>query len=311
MSIRHFLPSASADDIAAALADDGAAIVDGLAPASVMDRAAGELAPYVAATRCGRDDFAGRHTRRTGGLIARSETCRELVMNPLVLSSAGKVLAHSATFQLHLTQAISIGPGSPAQPIHRDQWVFNFFKFPVGFEVQCNTIWAMTDFTAENGATRIIQGSHRFEDGLKFEEKDTEPAEMARGSALFYTGSIYHGGGANRSDATRCGINITYSVAWLRQEENQYLSVPFEVARTLPVELLRLMGYSFGGYALGYVDDVRDPLKVVLPDYTKPAGERRSEAGERQGSGRPGSGDVENVARFRDQASQWRGDRPH
>lgn len=292
MSIRHFPPSASVDDIAAAVSEDGAAIVDCLAPASVMDSAAQELTPYIAATNLGRDDFAGRRTRRTGGLIARSQTCRDLVMNPLVLATAKKMLAHSATFQLHLTQVISIGPGSPMQPIHRDQWVFNFFKFPTGFEVQLNTIWAMSDFTALNGATRIIPGSHRFDDGLKFGEEDTEPAEMAKGSALFYTGSIYHGGGANRSDAPRCGINITYSVSWLRQEENQYLSCPLEIARTLPVELLRLMGYSRGGYALGYVDDVRDPLKIVRPDLAK------SGAGTRE--------DV--TARFRDQASQWRGE---
>jgi ectoine hydroxylase-related dioxygenase (phytanoyl-CoA dioxygenase family) len=80
---------------------------------------------------------------------------------------------------------------------------------------------------------------------------------------------VYHGGGANRSSATRAGINITYNVSWLRQEENQYLSVPLEIARTLPVELLRLMGYARGAYALGYVDDLRDPIEVVRPDLAK------------------------------------------
>ena len=297
MSIRHFPPSASIDEITAALSEDGAAIVNGLVTPLVMDSAARELEPYIATTRPGRDDFAGRLTRRTGGLVGRSETCRDLVMNPLVLGTAKRVLAHSATFQLHLTQVISIGPGSPAQPIHRDQWVFDFFKFPKGFEVQFNTLWAMSDFTAQNGATRVIPGSHRFDDRMKFEEKDTEPAEMARGSVLFYTGSIYHGGGANRSEATRYGINITYSLAWLRQEENQYLSAPLEIARTLPVELLRLMGYSYGGYALGYVDDVRDPLKVVRPELAKSEAAKRSREASGEGA----------TARFRDQAGRWRG----
>ncbi|HXD89613.1 MAG TPA: phytanoyl-CoA dioxygenase family protein [Candidatus Binataceae bacterium] len=292
MSIRHVVATASADEIAAVISEDGGAIVDRLVPPSVMDRAALELQPYVAATNTGRDDFAGRRTRRTGGLIARSETCRDLVMNTLVLSTAKKMLAHAATFQIHLTQVIAIGPGAPAQPIHRDQWVFDFFKFPKGFEVQLNTIWAMTDFTAQNGATRIIPGSHRFDDGLKFEEKDTEPAEMAKGSVLFYTGSVYHGGGSNRSDVTRCGINLTYSLSWLRQEENQYLSVPLSVAGTLPVGLLRLMGYSYGGYALGYVDDVRDPIKVVRPDLAKTR-----------------TNNLEDVqGRLREQAKQWRGE---
>ncbi len=292
MSVRHLPASAGAEEIAAVLGEDGAAIVDHIVSASVMDRVAAEMHPYIQATPGGRDDFAGRTTRRTGGLIARSPTCRDLVMNPLVLATAKKILAHAAAFQVHLTQVIAIEPGSPAQPIHRDQWVFDFFKFPKGFEVQLNTIWAMTDFTAENGATRVIPKSHLFDDGLKFEEQDTEAAAMTKGSALFYTGSIYHGGGANRSHTTRCGINLTYSLSWLRQEENQYLSTPREIAATLPVELLRLMGYSYGGYALGYVDDVRDPIKVVKPDFVKP----------------PKATKAQEPARFRDQAKQWRGE---
>src|SRR5262245_11040206 len=122
----------------------------------------------------------------------------------------------------------------------------------------------MTDFTEENVATRVIPGSNRFDDRMQFADTDTVPAEMAKGSVLFYNGSLYHGAGANRSDHTRYGINITYNCAWLRQEENQYLSVPLEIARTLPVDLLRLMGY-----ALGYVDDLRDPIEVVRPDLAR------------------------------------------
>jgi ectoine hydroxylase-related dioxygenase (phytanoyl-CoA dioxygenase family) len=108
-------------------------------------------------------------------------------------------------------------------------------------------------------------GSNLQEDRLSFGPDDTEPATMARGSVLFYSGSVYHGGGANHSGATRIGLNITYNVAWLRQEENQYLSVPREVAETLPTDLLRLMGYDRGAYALGYIDDLRDPIEAVRP----------------------------------------------
>jgi ectoine hydroxylase-related dioxygenase (phytanoyl-CoA dioxygenase family) len=86
---------------------------------------------------------------------------------------------------------------------------------------------------------------------------------MPVGSVLFYTGKLYHGGGANRSDAVRRGVNVTYAVSWLRQEENQYLSVPLEIARTLPEPLLRVLGYARGAYALGYVDDLRDPLDAL------------------------------------------------
>ena len=288
MSIKHLAATASADEVAAALAQDGAAIVDHLVTAEGMDKVAEELRPWIDATRFGPDDFSGRRTRRTGGLVGRSQACRDLVMNPLVLATTKKVLSHAMSFQLHLTQVIAIDPGQPAQPIHRDQWAFDFFPFPKGYEVQCNTLWAMTDFTEQNGATRVIPGSNHFEDKLQFREKDSVPAEMTKGSVLFYTGSVYHGGGANRSEATRIGINITYNLSWLRQEENQYLSVPLEVARTLPVELLRLMGYARGAYALGYVDDLRDPIAVVRPDLA-----------------RSGLGDEETEKRVREQAADF------
>jgi ectoine hydroxylase-related dioxygenase (phytanoyl-CoA dioxygenase family) len=291
MTIEHLPASATAEQVGAALSRDGVVVVDRLVGPEVLDRAAAELAPYLAATRCGTDDFSGRRTRRTGGLVARSATCRELVMHPLVLGAIGNVLAHVSSFQLHLTQVIAIDPGEPAQPVHRDQWAYDFFPFPKGFEAQCNTIWAMTDFTTENGATRVVPGSNHFDDRLQLTEADTEPVEMAKGSVLFYTGSLYHGAGANHSDATRTGINITYNAAWLRQEENQYLTVPLDVARTLPVELLRLIGYARGAYALGYVDDLRDPLEVVRPDL-----------------GTPGLGDLEPaLERARE---QLRGERP-
>jgi hypothetical protein len=265
MPIEHLSSSSSPQDIAHVLDRDGVVVVDRVVGPAVMDRVREELAPWLAATPTGHDDFSGRRTRRTGALIARSPACRDLVTHPLVTGTVGCALAHATNFQLHLTQVIAIGPGEPAQMIHRDQWAYDFFPFPKGYEVQCNTIWALTDFTERNGATRVIPGSNKLDDGLRFTEADTEPAEMAKGSVLFYTGSLYHGGGANHSNDTRCGINITYNLAWLRQEENQYLATPLELARTLPVDLLRLMGYARGAYALGYVGDSLDPIEVVRP----------------------------------------------
>jgi ectoine hydroxylase-related dioxygenase (phytanoyl-CoA dioxygenase family) len=269
MPIERFPGTASGADIAAALARDGCAIVERLVSKDVLDQARAELSPYVDATPFGSDEFAGHHTRRTGGLLARSATCRDLVMHPLILETVRTVLSHATTFQLHLTQLIAIGPNEPMQRIHRDQWAFDFFPFPSGYEVQCNTIWAMNDFSAKNGATRVIPGSNKLGDRLEFGEVDTEPAEMPAGSVVFYTGSLYHGGGANRSNETRYGLNITYAVSWLRQEENQYLSVPADVARTFADPLLRLMGYARGAYALGYVDDLRDPLDVLRGTHSK------------------------------------------
>jgi ectoine hydroxylase-related dioxygenase (phytanoyl-CoA dioxygenase family) len=269
MPVEHLPPSADAERIAELLRRDGCVIVDRLAAPEILTRIEREMAPHLAATPAGPDRFTGHHTRRTGGLIARSPASRELVVHPRVLGAVKSLLGHATNFQLHLTQVIAIGPGEQAQAVHRDQWAFDFFPFPKGYEVQCNTIWAMTDFTEANGATRVIPGSHLLADKLSFREEDTEPAEMEAGSALFYTGALYHGGGANRSDAVRIGLNLTYAVAWLRQEENQYLSVPFEVARELPEPLLRLMGYARGAYALGYVDDLRDPIEVLRPEAAR------------------------------------------
>jgi ectoine hydroxylase-related dioxygenase (phytanoyl-CoA dioxygenase family) len=258
----HLPSTATVAAVSEALAADGCVVIDDLVEPAVLDEVEAELAPFMAETPYG-DDFSGHHTRRTGGLVARAPASRQLVMHPTVVGAVGSVLGHATTFQLHLTQVISIEPGQDAQYVHRDQWAFDFFSFPAGYEVTCNTIWAMTDFTEENGGTRLIPGSHRYDDKLRFTESDTEAAEMRKGSVLLYTGALYHGGGPNRSDAPRNGVNITYCVGWLRQEENQYLSVPAEVARDLPDDLLRMMGYAPGAYALGYVDDLRDPIAVL------------------------------------------------
>lgn len=264
MTIPRLVPSAAPAEIAAALADAGCAIVERLVDPTRLAQVRSELQPWLEATPAGRDEFSGFRTRRTGGLLARSPICRELVQHPTVLDTVRAVLAHATSVQLHLTQVIAIAPGEPAQMIHRDQWAFDFFPFPPGYEVTCNTIWAMNDFTEANGATRVVPGSHRREDRLQLTQADTLPAEMPAGSVLIYTGALYHGAGSNRSNSTRYGANLTYSASWLRQEENQYLAVPAEVARTFDEPLLRLIGYARGAYALGYVDDLRDPLDALF-----------------------------------------------
>ena len=287
MEIQRFDAEADPEAVASALAADGCAVVERLVAESVMDDVRRELAPWMDTTPDGPDDFSGFDTKRTGALLARSATARDLVVHPTIRSIVGDVLSHATSYQLHLTQVIAIGPGETSQPIHRDQWAFDFFPFPNGYEVQCNTLWAMTDFTEENGATRVIPGSNHHEDKLQYTEADTIAAEMPKGSVLVYTGALYHGGGANRSDAVRAGVNITYNVSWLRQEENQYLSVPIEVAKTFDEDLQRLMGYARGAYALGYVDDLRDPIEVLRPE-----------------AGRTGFGDVDSSEIARKQAAE-------
>lgn len=244
--------TASQDDISRVIARDGACIVaDVLAP-EALDRIAGETQPLMDQSAKGLDGFTGFNTTRTGALVARSPACRDVVMNPVVLEAANRFLApYCDRIQLHLTQLIRLLPGQGKQLLHRDRLAWGGYLPDI--EPQFNTIWALTDFTEENGATQVVPGSQLWDDP----EREAKPEEvcqavMPRGSVLLYTGSVIHGGGENRSNGARVGMNITYCLGWLRQEENQYLSCPPDVAKTLPPELQELLGYTMGSYALGY-----------------------------------------------------------
>lgn len=250
--LRHLPATASVDDVLGIIAEDGAVIVDQLIDPILLQRVCTEIMPYVEATPPGRDQFTGFLTTRTGALVARSPACRELVLEPLVNAATQAFLApYCDCYQLHLTQVIRIKPGQPAQPLHRDRLAWGGFLQRV-IEPQLNTIWAITDFTRDNGATRVAPGSQLWDEARHAEEHELTCAEMTAGSVILYTGSVIHSGGANLSEADRIGINITYSLGWLRQEENQYLSCPPDIAATLAPELQRLIGYTMGSYALGY-----------------------------------------------------------
>lgn len=266
MPVEHVTPDTPPEKLVEILQRDACVIVDGLATPDQLDRFEAEMSPYEQANAKGPEDFSGKETKRTGSLIERSPAARELVGHPTIVGTAKGLLHDAKNIHLHLTQIISIGPGETDQSIHRDQWAFDFFPFPNGYEVQCNTIWALTDFNEENGATHVIPGSHRYDDKLEFTHDQTERAVMERGSVLLYTGAIYHGGGANRSDAIRKGINITYARAWLTQEENQFLAVSREVAKDLPEDLARLIGYAPAAFALNYYGDLKEPITALHPE---------------------------------------------
>jgi hypothetical protein len=260
MDIPRFDAHAAASDVLAALDEAGCAVIERLVDEGTVARVVDDLGPYLEATPPGADDFSGRSTRRTGAVLARSATSQQMIAHPLVLEvTDGFLWPGKTTYQLHLTQLIAIGPDSPEQALHRDQWCFDFFPFPDDVEVELATMWALTDFTAANGATRVVPGSHREGNEALGAPDRVVQAEMPAGSVFIYGGRTVHGGGANTTDAVRLGLNADYVLGWLRQEENQYLSVPPEIARTLPVEIQELMGYRLGAYALGYVDDVRHP----------------------------------------------------
>lgn len=265
MPLLHLPATTDPAEVAEHVAEHGAVIVDGLLPLDLLDRFTEEITPYIEANTYGTDDFSGRQTRRTGALVARSVAGREIAMQPTVLDVARRLI-DAERIQLHLTQVISLSPGQGGQPMHRDQWAWDQHAFPPGKEVELAAIYAMSDFTVENGATHVLPGSHREADHLAHRRSDSEQAVMRRGSALVYTGSVYHAGGTNHSDQVRHALQFVYCAGWLRQEENQYLSTPPEIARELPDELLKLMGFDLGSYSLGYVDDMRHPLDAVRGD---------------------------------------------
>jgi len=267
--------NASKEKIMAVINRDGAVILKDVLTPQEIAQLRSEIDPYVQATPEGRDDFTGRYTTRTGALVARSPMCRDLIMNPQVRAIADDLLLPNCQrYQLHLTQVIRIKPGQKEQPIHRDRWAWG--KYLQGIEPQLNTIWAVTDFTRENGATQVVPGSTKWPDDRTAKKPEIGYAEMSAGSVLIYTGSVFHGGGANKSKADRAGINITYTLGWLRQEENQYLSCPPDVAKTLDPELQALIGYSMGSYALGYYTPPLPPgegPEVVPPEFALGASE--------------------------------------
>ncbi len=264
VAVPRFEADVDAETVVAALQEQGVAIVERLVTPEVVNAVFHEMAPHVAATLPGADDFSGTATTRTGALLARSPASHEMIAHRLILEIAEAFLwPAKTTFQLHLTQLIAIGPGSPAQALHRDQWCFDFFPFPDEVEVEMSTMWSLTDFTEENGATRVIPGSHVGGDEALGHPEWTVPATMPAGSVLIYSGRTVHGGGANHTAEVRHGLNADYVLGWLRQEENQYLSVPPDIARTLPPRVRELAGYQLGAYALGYVDDVRSPQQFL------------------------------------------------
>ena len=231
---------------------DHAVILENVLEPSQVGAILAELEPFIAGSEPYDDDFVGRSTTRTGGLVARSTTARQAVAHPTVLDVAQQFLAdYSKNIQLNLTQIMRILPGEKAQGLHRDRYLWSR-SLPREIEPMFNCMWALTDFTQESGATRDVPGSQQWDWDRSLDSEESIAAEMAAGSVLLYSGSIVHGGGANRSTDPRIGMSITYLLAWLRQEENQYLSCPPEIARELEPGLQELLGYSIGNGSLGY-----------------------------------------------------------
>jgi ectoine hydroxylase-related dioxygenase (phytanoyl-CoA dioxygenase family) len=254
-------------DAAARVVGNGFAILErAIEPALVaelagaIDRRMDELAvPF------GANDFLGTRTRRLFNLLARDPLFARVPIHDAVLPVIERVLDPECL--LSSLTAIEMSPGETAQPLHADDGSLPLAK-PHG-PLTCTAIWALTDFTDANGATRLVPGSHRADHSPRKEERDADSlaAVMPAGSVLVYHGSLWHGGGANASAARRLAIIVNYCAGFLRQEECQLLALPREQVAAFPPRLQALVGYGTYRGLLGHVDQ-QSPAEWVNPDAT-------------------------------------------
>jgi ectoine hydroxylase-related dioxygenase (phytanoyl-CoA dioxygenase family) len=248
---------ADVDRVVAALDAEGCVVVerfiDGAKVAALKD----ELAPHRQQTPLGRNDFEGFDTKRIYALFAKTRGFDELAVDPLLLGVLEAVLGPC---QLSGPVGIDIGPGESAQGLHRDDVVYPL-TWPHS-QVVLNTMWALDDFTEQNGATLIVPGSHGTSPADMPPASDAVVATMPAGSVLFYVGTVWHGGGANRTGERRLGVILEYVAAWLRAQENHVTAVPVDVVRTLEPRLQELLGYNIYPPFLGYVDG-RHPRRAL------------------------------------------------
>jgi ectoine hydroxylase-related dioxygenase (phytanoyl-CoA dioxygenase family) len=265
------------ESIVAALESAGAVILEDLLDAEVLERFNAEIDGFVEAADPSRklmnpaiEWFMGKETRHLTGVAGKSRIFAERILCHEVLCGiADRILLPSCVrYQLNVAHVLDRGPGSEQQLLHRDELVWCQVPRPHP-ELQVASVIALCDFTADNGATRIVPGSHRWPEGREARPEELAVAEMRAGSAVVYLGSTIHGGGPNVTrDRRRRGMHLSYTLGWLRTEENHYLSTPLEVARTLPRRAQELLGYavhdavSVGGGYLGAVDTC-DPVELM------------------------------------------------
>jgi ectoine hydroxylase-related dioxygenase (phytanoyl-CoA dioxygenase family) len=263
--------------VVAGLEAHGAAIVEDLLDAEVLARLNAELDPHLGNDPSSRRFlnegvawFFGQQTDHVTGVAGKSRTFAiDVMCHPLLLEVCDAVLLPACSrYRLNLGHVLDRGPGAAAQLLHRDEAVWCDVPRPHP-ELQVATMIALVDFTEDNGATRVIPGSHRWPADRTADPAETVPAEMPAGAAVVYLGSTIHGGGANRTaDVRRRGMHMSYVLGWLRTEENSYLANPLDKVRDLPARCLDLLGYTAhdaiarGGGYLGAVD-VRDPLELI------------------------------------------------
>lgn len=259
--LRTFRERPSVDKLVDVMEEDGAAVIHGMAEHGLLDRIESEFRKYLEADRPGfKSEFNGQDTLRAACTLARSRSAADLVAHPFVMEIADAILApYCDNYRLNSSDAIEIYPGETAQVLHRDEEGLYPIINP-DVEYQVSAMWALSDFTVENGATQLVLKSHRKNRDRPYTDDDVIQAVMPKGSLLLYQGSTIHGGGANVSDSPRLGLISTYNLGWLRQEENMYLTIPREVVNSYPDHIRRLIGYQAHGETLGLYPGDPDDL---------------------------------------------------
>jgi ectoine hydroxylase-related dioxygenase (phytanoyl-CoA dioxygenase family) len=208
----------------------------------------------------------GHATRRMYNLLAKDPAFQAMPLHDSVLPIVERVLDRGCL--LSGMTAIDIGPGEHEQPMHGDDIVMSRHLQRPHAPMMVTSMWALDDFTAENGGTRFVPGSHVFartpDEPGALDGVEVRALEMAAGSVMIFHGSLWHGGGANTTaDVWRCGVNVQYCPGFVRQQQNPYLGIPADVAATFPDRLLELLGYRLYKGIMGHVDGA-SPGEVVF-----------------------------------------------
>jgi putative sterol carrier protein len=250
--VRRFSRNDDIETIADSLNSRGAVVIEDCVSRTLAEQVALELRPHF--DEFGDQyyaDFEGYKTLRLSEILARSRTSAELIGEAFMLSVIDKILLpHCINYRIGSCTGIEIFPGETAQVLHTDAGIYPIHL--QGMELQVSAMWALSDFTEENGATHVLPGSHHGPPlSAVTNSAHAIQVPMATGSVLLYLGSVLHGGGANNTDLPRMGVVNTYALGWLRQEENHYLAIPREIADSYPEHVRKLMGYQSHGPILG------------------------------------------------------------
>jgi hypothetical protein len=259
--IRHFQASDDRGAMMEALQADGVIVVENAVPQGVLDAMMEDLKADLAAAPIGGGEFFGGAMRRIHGLARRTTTVAEIITAPALTGLAdGVLLENCRNYRIQVLGLFQVWQGGRLQPLHRDIGVYEpyILREPGSREILLSWIVAVSDFTAENGATRIVPGSHTWPRERIAREDEIVQAEMPRGSAVVYLGSVLHGAAVNTTDQPRSAIVSGYAVGWLRQEESQLLDCPPEAAARLPLAARQLLGYRAHTPILGWAEQ-RDP----------------------------------------------------